>query len=655
MESGGVRKSERASTTAGGPRVLVRTRAMPAPAGQHAQRRLSGPDRDRKSAIILVLLAMLLAALALVGAVGLKRVGVVQPADRLLLLLVFPGVALLAVVAGFAKRRPRSRGRSATGFASSGAVRRNRSPGRCAPAYEALVRVSDRLARATTMEAVLSAVTEVAARAVRTPVALFLVERSGQRLFLAGAHGVPEAVRRVWPAVAVEGMDRFFEGRRLVVVSEVSTSQVPDREIHAAVGVRSAAFVQLEHRGERLGVMAALSLDEPRSFTADDLVVLRGIADQASQSVASAWVTARSERRHRLTQALRTIDQATVGGPSGPDVLDVVPGVVVDLLGADAATVLRLDPAGQLLRVAAASGFRTAGVKNYELRVHADRVGLAVLEERSIRIADLGVGTPDVTRTWLSQAEGLLCSVAIPLISNGSVEGVLEVFHRTEFEPDAEWSECAEAIAARTAIAIASVTLLERLRRANERLLFASDHALEGWSRALELRDHGTEGHTRRVTRLTLKLAAAAGMDGDDLVNARRGAILHDIGTMAVPESILQKPGSLTAAEWQVVRRHPRLALEMLEPIGFLGAAIDIPLCHHERWDGTGYPQGLDGEAIPLAARLFAVADVWDSLRSDRPYRAAWPPAEVHTCIRSLAGTHFDPRVVDLFERVQAA
>ena len=189
----------------------------------------------------------------------------------------------------------------------------------------------------------------------------------------------------------------------------------------------------------------------------------------------------------------------------------------------------------------------------------------------------------------------------------------------------------------------------KRIRELNADLTQAYDATIEGWSRALDLRDQETEGHCRRVTELTLRLADAMGLAGDDLLQVRRGALLHDIGKMGVPDRILLKPGPLTDDEWVVMRRHPGMARDMLWPVEFLRPALDIPFCHHEKWDGTGYPQGLRGEQIPLSARLFAVVDVWDALRSDRPYRNSWPVPRVLDHIAGLAGTHFDPEVVRLF------
>ena len=192
------------------------------------------------------------------------------------------------------------------------------------------------------------------------------------------------------------------------------------------------------------------------------------------------------------------------------------------------------------------------------------------------------------------------------------------------------------------------------LRLAYERTLNAYDATIAGWSRALDYRDHETEGHSHRVTELTLRLARAFGVGEDEMVHVRRGALLHDIGKMAVPDSVLLKPGPLDDSEWEVMRRHPAYAHEMLAPIAFLRPALDIPRCHHEKWDGTGYPQCLQGEQIPLAARLFAVVDVWDALRSDRPYRKAWDRGRVLDHIRGLSGTHFDPQVVRAFLALMA-
>ena len=189
----------------------------------------------------------------------------------------------------------------------------------------------------------------------------------------------------------------------------------------------------------------------------------------------------------------------------------------------------------------------------------------------------------------------------------------------------------------------------DREQQAIQELATAYESTLEGWARALDLRDRETEGHSRRVTELTLTLAWAMGVSEAECVHIRRGALLHDIGKMGIPDSVLLKSAGLTPAEWTVMRRHPEYARELLDRIEFLRPALDIPYSHHEKWDGTGYPRGLEGEQIPLAARIFAVVDVWDAVRSDRPYRPAWTVEQARQHVASLAGTHLDPRVVAAF------
>jgi len=191
-----------------------------------------------------------------------------------------------------------------------------------------------------------------------------------------------------------------------------------------------------------------------------------------------------------------------------------------------------------------------------------------------------------------------------------------------------------------------------KLREANTQLLDAYEATIEGWSHALDLRDRETEGHSRRVTQLTVRLAQALGISDNDIMHIRRGALLHDMGKIGIPDSILHKPDKLTDEEWKIMRTHPQLAYDMLFPIEYLRPALEIPLTHHEKWDGTGYPRGLTGEEIPIVARLFSVVDVWDALTSDRPYRPAWSQEDALTYIREQSGKHFDPRVVDLFFNV---
>jgi putative nucleotidyltransferase with HDIG domain len=226
---------------------------------------------------------------------------------------------------------------------------------------------------------------------------------------------------------------------------------------------------------------------------------------------------------------------------------------------------------------------------------------------------------------------------------------VLEVFHPEPRDDSEEWIEFLETLAGQTAIAIDSSELVQNLEKSNFRLLQAYDSTIKGWAHALDLRDKETEDHSQRVTEMTVNIARDLGMSEEELAHLRRGALLHDIGKMGVPDAILLKPGKLTDEEWNIMRKHPIHAFEMLSPIEYLRPSLDIPYCHHEKWDGSGYPRGLKGEEIPVAARIFAVADVFDALTSDRPYRKAWSREAAFEYIHKESGKHFDPLMVDKF------
>jgi putative nucleotidyltransferase with HDIG domain len=240
----------------------------------------------------------------------------------------------------------------------------------------------------------------------------------------------------------------------------------------------------------------------------------------------------------------------------------------------------------------------------------------------------------------------------VPLVIKGRVIGVFEVFQRSLIKRDQEWLDFLNALAGQAAIAISNAQLFESLQQSNSELTQAYDATIEGWSRALDLRDKETEGHSLRVTEMTVELARAFGLSDAELVQVRWGSLLHDIGKMGVPDGILLKPSALTEEEWVAMKKHPVFAYEMLAPIHYLRLALDIPYCHHEKWDGSGYPRGLTGEQIPLTARIFAVVDVWDALTSDRPYRPAWTEEKALEYIRASAGTHFDPQVVEPWSRI---
>jgi PAS domain S-box-containing protein/putative nucleotidyltransferase with HDIG domain len=318
-------------------------------------------------------------------------------------------------------------------------------------------------------------------------------------------------------------------------------------------------------------------------------------------------------------------------------------------LAIDAADILILKPAMQMLEYGAGLGFRTTKIRKAQIRLGESFAGRVALERQLIHIQDLSAAPQNSFLLSHLKGEDFVCYFGVPLLVKGQVKGVLEVFHRRPLDPDTEWFDFLNTLAGQAAIAVEIASLFESLQSSNSELFLAYDATIEGWSHALDLRDKETEGHTLRVTDLTVKLAQQYGISEADLIQVRWGALLHDIGKMGVPDGILLKPGPLTDEEWVVMRKHPGLAYELLAPIRYLRLALDIPYCHHEKWDGTGYPRALKGEQIPLAARIFAVVDVWDALTSDRPYRLAWSEEKARQHIRDGAGTHFDPRVVEVF------
>jgi putative nucleotidyltransferase with HDIG domain len=244
---------------------------------------------------------------------------------------------------------------------------------------------------------------------------------------------------------------------------------------------------------------------------------------------------------------------------------------------------------------------------------------------------------------------GMKACACVPLKSSEVTIGLLHLACASPHVSTENEQRLLSAIAEMAGTAFQRTTLHEQTREDARSLAQAYDATIEGWGRALELRDEVTEGHTRRVAELGEALAREMGMSGKDLIHIRRGAILHDIGKMGIPDAILHNPGKLSAEEWEIMRKHPVFAMEILSPISHLEPALDIPYCHHEKWDGTGYPRGLIGEQIPLAARVFAVVDVFDALINDRPYRKAWSVRKALAYIRAQSGAHFDPSVVETF------
>jgi response regulator RpfG family c-di-GMP phosphodiesterase len=317
-------------------------------------------------------------------------------------------------------------------------------------------------------------------------------------------------------------------------------------------------------------------------------------------------------------------------------------------LKVDAADILLYHPELQSLTYLNSAGFRSPSPTRPLIRIGDGLAGQVVMKGRIEEIPDLQ-SLKEIRRDPLLLHEGFVSYIGVPLIVKGQIKGVFEIFNRSPLSTNSEWTQFLHTLVGQAAIAIDNSQLFDNLQRSNQEIRQAYDTTLEGWARALELRDRETEGHTRRVTELTMRLARHMNMNEDDLVNIYRGVLLHDIGKMGVPDQILRKTGPLNDNEWVEMRKHPQYAFDLLAPIPYLRPALDIPYCHHEHWDGSGYPRGLKSEQIPLSARIFSIVDIWDALLSDRPYRNAWPKEKVKDYLQDISGTILDPMVVKTF------
>ena len=399
-------------------------------------------------------------------------------------------------------------------------------------------------------------------------------------------------------------------------------------------------------------VLGILWVGREYPFLQNEVQVLNSIADMGASAIQRAALYDETRQRLQRLTAIHALDTALTTSLDVQVLLDELLQQLTGGLGVDAAEIMLISTDGWGLRCAAARGFhQREGCTPQVLRLGEGLAGRVALTQRTEIQTTMLEEYPPVDLERLA-GEEIVCRMALPMLAKGELKGVLEVFYRSAVSIDPEWQDYLETLAGQAAIAIDNATLFEQAQASNRELAAAYDTTLEGWARALELRDRETEGHTRRAAELTVRLGRRLGMPENELIHVWRGAILHDIGKLGIPDEILGKPGKLTDAEWEIMRRHPRLGYDLLVDIPYLQPALAIPWCHHEWWDGSGYPRKLRGEEIPLAARIFTVADVWDALRSDRPYRAAWSSEEARAYIHRLSGVQFDPQVVEAFERL---
>jgi PAS domain S-box-containing protein len=434
---------------------------------------------------------------------------------------------------------------------------------------------------------------------------------------------------KVHRSVELKSDELLFEGNRESIMPGLGAICIPIQSTAGPVGV--LAFV----------------LDIGQQIT-EDLNLLTILAEITGNAIHRAQLYDQSQKQVRRLTSLRDIDSAIASSFDLRLTLNILMDQTLSHLNVDAVNIGLYHPDLQSLTYLPGVGFNIPSPTRPQMRIGEGLAGQVIVRQQTCHITNLQTA-PEASHELLVKREGFVTYIGLPLIVKGQIKGVFEVFHRSPLSPTPDWMEFLHTLAGQAAIAIDSSQLFENLQRSNQELIQAYDTTLEGWARALELRDRETEGHTRRVTELTMRLARYMGVGDNEMVNIYRGGLLHDIGKMGVPDHILKKKGKLTPEEWVEMRQHPTYAYKLLSPISFLRGVMDIPYCHHEHWDGSGYPRALKGEQIPLSARIFSVVDNWDALLSDRPYRKAWPREKVKAYLRESAGTLLDPRIVDIF------
>ncbi len=387
------------------------------------------------------------------------------------------------------------------------------------------------------------------------------------------------------------------------------------------------------------------------------------ISDKKEDDLYKARLLLDAQRRLERITSLREIDLEISSSSDLANTLSMIAENVKQHLNVDAVSILLFDEKTGVFKFGYGTGFETERIKNARVKMGDSFAGIAAQQNRLIHIHSMTGENIDEAFASLLAEENMGNYLGIPLLAKNNLVGVLELYTKTDIQPDNEWLEFFETLAGQAALAIENAQLIEGLEKvnqdisivnedlvaANKNITAAYDATIESLAMALNLRDYETEDHSRRVTFMMMELAEMMDFSSEEKVNIHRGTLLHDIGKLGVPDSILRKPGILTREERKIMQQHPVFAYNLLKSIEYLQPALDIPHLHHEKWDGTGYPYGLAGVNIPLAARLFAIVDVYDALTSDRPYRKAWTRETAISFIQDQKSAHFDPEIVDIF------
>jgi PAS domain S-box-containing protein len=391
-----------------------------------------------------------------------------------------------------------------------------------------------------------------------------------------------------------------------------------------------------------------LVLGREYQFNEAELETMIAISDMLIPAIERANLLKKVESQLKHLESLHAIDQAITSNFDLQVVNKIILDQVCKELNGDAADILILNKATNILENLGTTGFMDPMIRNIRVPLTTSVAGKVLLENKRISIYNLEENPLWFVRKNM-QVENFKSFFAYPMVIKGETIGVMEVYMRKVFYPDRDWDVFLEALATQAAVAYDSFKKYSELQRMQQNTSASFRSTLETWSKSLEMHDLESEGHIRRVTNDTIRLARALGMDEGKLPDIERGALLHDIGKIGIMDEILLKKGDLTDEDWKEIKRHPQIARDLLSNVKLLEDAMDIPYSHHENWDGSGYPQGLKGEEIPLPARIFAVVDTFDAMTSPRPYRNAWTKTEAIHYLIEQKGKKFDPQVVDLF------
>ena len=390
-----------------------------------------------------------------------------------------------------------------------------------------------------------------------------------------------------------------MRNKKTLRYADMTLEELPVDSPQEGKPIRSWLGVPLVNKGEVVGAISVQCFDAD-VYSEDDQKLLESMAAQLAVALDNSHLIEKTQNQVSRLEALHDIDTAINSSLDLRVIMNILLDQVVEKLEVDAAAVLLVNTPKHQLEFSASRGFKTHDIDQYSIKIGDNLSAQQAIEQHIIQALDLIDSEDQPGYSEIMEKEGFESFYSVPLIAKGQIKGVLDVFHRSPLNPDQDWFNFLETLAGQAAIAIDNTTLMDDLNRTNIDLTHAYDTTLEGWSRALDMRDQETEGHTQRVAEITVKIAREMGIPEIGLVHIRRGCALHDIGKMGIPDKILLKPGPLDEDEWRIMRTHAKRAYDLLSPIDYLRPALDIPRYHHEKFDGSGYPEGLKGEEFQL-------------------------------------------------------